>query len=150
MVIIGGGGGMVILLVLILVFGFPVHKAVGTSVMVEIGSSLSGFLGYIVLNFPNLHHPLFAMLSGIFGLSILIISLFEQSELPKQYITEQIPFEKNKLAKKSNLPLCLKSPKAAKINAPNNAPAPAADISIPKPLIPTCKISCAKTGMSIT
>jgi len=51
---------------------------------------ISGILGYTVLQFPNLHNPLFPLLSGIFGISILINSLFEEAALPTQYITDQI------------------------------------------------------------
>jgi hypothetical protein len=52
--------------------------------------------------------------------------------------------------KTRNLPLCLKSPKRANNNPAINAPMPAADISIPKPLAPTYNISLANTGISIT
>lgn len=43
-----------ILMVLLFVFGFPMHKAIGTSVMVEIGSSLSGCLGYAIRGHINI------------------------------------------------------------------------------------------------
>jgi uncharacterized membrane protein YfcA len=67
MVIIGGGGGMVILLALILLFGFPIHKAVGTSVIVEIGSSLSGFLGYAIRGHVNIQYSVFLMIGIVIG-----------------------------------------------------------------------------------
>jgi len=51
---------------------------------------LSGILGMIVLGFPNLNQPLFPMLSGLFGLSVLITSLNDNVEVPKQRITEII------------------------------------------------------------
>ncbi len=51
---------------------------------------LSGILGIIVLGFPNLTQPLFPMLSGLFGLSVLITSLNDNVEIPKQRITETI------------------------------------------------------------
>jgi len=60
---------------------------------------IAGLLGYTVLNFPNLHNPLFPLLSGIFGLSILLNSLFEEAVLPKQYITEEINIDKTALTK---------------------------------------------------
>ena len=50
----------------------------------------------------------------------------------------------------SNLPLYLKSPKRANINAAIKAPKPAEDISNPKPFTPTFSTSFAKTGISMT
>jgi len=60
---------------------------------------ISGILGLIVLNWPNLKQPLFPMLSGLFGLSVLIISLFQNVEIPKQRITEMIKVPKSKSIK---------------------------------------------------
>lgn len=50
---------------------------------------ISGILGWIVLNFPNLDNALFPMLSGLFGVSGLLLSLGE-NELPFQDITNDI------------------------------------------------------------
>lgn len=55
---------------------------------------LSGILGIIVLNYPNLNQPLFPMLSGLFGLSLLITSMNKNVEIPKQYITDMIKVDK--------------------------------------------------------
>jgi len=60
---------------------------------------LSGILGMIVLGFPNLNQPLFPMLSGLFGLSVLITSLNDNVEVPKQRITEIIEVEKTNKVK---------------------------------------------------
>lgn len=46
--------------------------------------SLSGTLGLLVFSIPNLKQPLFPLLSGLFGLSILIESLRQKSVIPKQ------------------------------------------------------------------
>ena len=51
---------------------------------------ISGVLGLIVLNWPNLDQPLFPMLSGLFGISTLLISLVQNSRIPKQKFTETI------------------------------------------------------------
>jgi putative membrane protein len=51
---------------------------------------MTGILGLIVLNYQNLEQPLFPMLSGLFGISMLIVSLSEKSVIPKQRITEII------------------------------------------------------------
>lgn len=45
---------------------------------------MSGSLGIIVLNMPNAKDVLFPLLSGLFGFSILILSLLQKSVIPKQ------------------------------------------------------------------
>lgn len=55
----------------------------------------SGLLGLIVLNFPNLDNPLFPLLSGLFGVSGLIISLNDDVKIPTQQ------FKKLKIRKKN-------------------------------------------------
>ena len=66
-VIFGGGGGAMILMVLLFVFGLPMHKAVGTSVVVEIGSSLSGCIGYAARGNINIVYGIILMLGIIIG-----------------------------------------------------------------------------------
>ena len=53
-------------------------------------AALSGILGLIVLNMPNLKDPLLPMLSGLFGASILFLSLSQKVVLPMQRTTEMI------------------------------------------------------------
>jgi putative membrane protein len=48
---------------------------------------LSGILGIVVLNLPNLENPLFPLLSGLFGTSALIVSLENKVKIPNQLIT---------------------------------------------------------------
>jgi len=60
---------------------------------------LAGCLGLVVLNWPNFKQPLFPMLTGIFGISTLIISLQQKSKIPKQVVTETIKVEKKKTLK---------------------------------------------------
>ncbi|MFC1768691.1 tripartite tricarboxylate transporter permease [Nanoarchaeota archaeon] len=60
---------------------------------------ISGVLGYIVLNFPNLNQPLFPLLSGLFGISLLLVSLSNKIVLPKQLITNKIWIGKSGLIK---------------------------------------------------
>ena len=55
---------------------------------------ISGILGLIVLNISNLGNPLFHMLSGLFGLSTLIISLNQSAVIPKQWVSESIFIKK--------------------------------------------------------
>jgi len=49
---------------------------------------MAGTLGLGVLNLPNLENPLFPLLSGMFGISGLLISLNQKVKIPKQIISE--------------------------------------------------------------
>ena len=51
---------------------------------------MAGILGIMDLTMPNLSQPLFPMLSGLFGVSMLIVSLSNKVEIPKQRITDTI------------------------------------------------------------
>ena len=51
---------------------------------------LSGIFGIATFNFPNLSEPLFPMLSGMFGLSSLFLSLKDNIKIPKQEIVKTI------------------------------------------------------------
>lgn len=62
---------------------------------------ISGCLGIIVLNMPELKDPLLPMLSGIFGASGLLLSLKSDTKLPKQVIDNKIEIS-NKVALKSS------------------------------------------------
>jgi putative membrane protein len=55
---------------------------------------MAGILGILVLTMPNLRQPLFPLLSGLFGLSMLIVSLMKKVEIPKQRITDTIKIPK--------------------------------------------------------
>jgi putative membrane protein len=50
----------------------------------------AGVLGIIVLATPSLNQPLLPLLSGLFGVSGLLLSLFENTEIPKQHLTDQL------------------------------------------------------------
>ena len=60
---------------------------------------LSGILGILVLSWPNLNQPLFPILSGLFGLSTLLLSLKDNVQIPKQYVTESVSLPKGKSAR---------------------------------------------------
>jgi len=55
---------------------------------------ISGALGLIVLNMPNLKQPLFPLLSGLFGVSTLLISLRDTNNIPEQKKTQEIKLKK--------------------------------------------------------
>ena len=50
---------------------------------------LSGILGIIVFSIPNMKQPLFPMLSGLFGFSIMLVSLLQKSEIPKRHLNRE-------------------------------------------------------------
>tara|TARA_B100000315_G_C14475399_1_gene540357 strand:- start:61 stop:828 length:768 start_codon:yes stop_codon:yes gene_type:complete len=60
---------------------------------------LSGILGLIVFSIPNLQQPLFPLLSGLFGLSIIITSLEQKSIIPKQSPDQPLNISKTNTAK---------------------------------------------------
>ncbi len=60
---------------------------------------ISGVLGLIVLTMPNLGQPLFPLLSGLFGVSMLIVSLMQKSKIPKQKITDELKVSNKESAK---------------------------------------------------
>ena len=49
---------------------------------------LAGILGIGTLNMPGLKNPLFPLLSGMFGISALLISLSQKVKIPKQIISD--------------------------------------------------------------
>lgn len=57
--------------------------------------SLSGMFGLIVFNL-NINGPLFPMLSGLFGISTLIISYFDNNNIPKQNIQDKTDIDRKK------------------------------------------------------
>src|SRR3989338_1966894 len=60
---------------------------------------MAGILGIIVLTLPNLGQPLLPMLSGLFGISSLVMSLHNKVNIPEQKISEEISVSKKDLAK---------------------------------------------------
>ncbi len=51
---------------------------------------LSGVLGLIVLTYAPIEQPLLPMLSGLFGISMLTVSIFQKVKIPKQNISDTI------------------------------------------------------------
>ncbi len=63
---------------------------------------LSGILGFIVMNIPNFSNPLFPMLSGIFGIATLLMSINSNDEIPEQKQTQKLKLDR-KMALKALL-----------------------------------------------
>lgn len=49
---------------------------------------MSGLLGWCVLNLPSINQPLLPLLTGLFGGSMLILSLKNKTKIPEQKITK--------------------------------------------------------------
>jgi putative membrane protein len=73
--------------ILILASTFLIIKERKSKTWALIVYLLAGVLGIITLNLP-LKQPLFPLLSGLFGTSILTISLIQKTKIPKQIITK--------------------------------------------------------------
>jgi len=56
---------------------------------------LAGALGLIVVNFPKLESPLFPMLSGLFGIATLLVSLNNKVKIPKQNTKQKLNVKKS-------------------------------------------------------
>ena len=57
---------------------------------------LAGTLGLITLNHLSIKQPLFPLLSGLFGMSTLLLSLFNKKRIPKQTLCEKLPLVSRK------------------------------------------------------
>lgn len=60
---------------------------------------LSGLLGIVVFRIPNFENSLFPLLSGLFGISTLLVSLKDKSKIPRQNISSEIKLRKGVAAK---------------------------------------------------
>ncbi|HLC86157.1 MAG TPA: tripartite tricarboxylate transporter permease [Candidatus Nanoarchaeia archaeon] len=67
--------------------------------------ALTGILGLAVFNMKTLEQPLFPLLSGLFGVSSLIISLKSKTTIPKQIEIDKIIIDKIRLAKNTIISL---------------------------------------------
>ena len=86
--------------ILIIVSAIMIYREKGKRIKSLLLFILSGILGIIVFSIPNMKQPLFPMLSGLFGFSIMLVSLLQKSEIPKQHF--DIPLQlKNKSMIKS-------------------------------------------------
>ena len=64
---------------------------------------LAGTLGLIVLSAANLKHPLLGMLSGLFGISTLIVSLQNKVVIPKQKTQSELGVTKSVVARATGI-----------------------------------------------
>jgi putative membrane protein len=60
---------------------------------------MAGCLGLTVFSIHNLKQPLFPLLSGLFGFSILLLSLLQKSKIPKQDLSKPLTISKKNVTK---------------------------------------------------
>src|SRR3989344_4859936 len=78
------------ILIAVVIYMVLIEKGLDKKFWAFVVFLISGILGILALTMPNLKQPLFPLLSGLFGLSMLIVSLSQKVEIPKQRITENI------------------------------------------------------------
>lgn len=59
----------------------------------------SGILGMIIFSIPNLNNPLLPLLSGLFGISLLIISINDNTTIPIQKTDLKLEIDKSTITK---------------------------------------------------
>jgi putative membrane protein len=83
------------ILVAVIVYVIFLEKGLKKKIIALAIFLLSGFLGLAVFGIPNLDQPLFAMLSGLFGVSTLLISLKDKNNIPpQQFEPDSLKLEK--------------------------------------------------------
>lgn len=85
--------------ILALIMVFMIFKDKGKRTKSFICFLLAGCLGLIVFNISNLKQPLFPLLSGLFGFSILLISLMQKSVIPKQDFSKPLKISRKNIIK---------------------------------------------------
>jgi len=82
------------ILLIIVIYMVLIEKGLNGKFWALAVFTMAGILGIMDLTMPNLKQPLFPMLSGLFGISMLIVSLSNKVEIPKQRITDTIKIPK--------------------------------------------------------
>jgi len=86
--------------ILILIMAYMILKDKGKRLKSFTAFFLAGCLGLIVLNgLPQLRQPLFPLLSGLFGFSLLLTSLLQKSVIPPQDLSQPLKISRKKMAK---------------------------------------------------
>jgi len=84
---------------LVLIMGYMIGKDKAKWKQSLVLFLLSGCLGLLVFSIPTLKQPLFPLLSGLFGFSILLVSLMEKSIIPPQDTAKPLTLSRKNLVK---------------------------------------------------
>ncbi|PIN76525.1 hypothetical protein COV17_02135 [Candidatus Woesearchaeota archaeon CG10_big_fil_rev_8_21_14_0_10_36_11] len=93
--IVKGSIGYILSLIMIFMIGKDKGKRLKSLVLFL----LAGCLGLLVFNTPNLSQPLFPLLSGLFGFSILLTSLVQKSTVPEQDFSKPLTISTKNIVK---------------------------------------------------
>ena len=85
--------------ILIIIMAYMIVKDHGKWLKSLVLFLLAGILGLTVFSIPQLKQPLFPLLSGLFGFSILVVSLMQKSKIPKQNHQAPLTISKKNIAK---------------------------------------------------
>lgn len=92
-----------ILILVLFIMIFTEKKKINTIVVIL----LTGILGVCVLNLPNLKEPLFPLLTGLYGSSMIFLSIKNKTVIPPQKIEKpKIKFFKPLMGSAIASPLC--------------------------------------------
>ncbi|MDP3733769.1 MAG: tripartite tricarboxylate transporter permease [Nanoarchaeota archaeon] len=84
---------------LIGIMGYMILKEKNKKMNSLLAFLLAGCLGLLVFSIPNLHQPLFPLLSGLFGFSILLMSMLQKSKIPIQSLKKPLRISRINMAK---------------------------------------------------
>ncbi|MBI2102327.1 tripartite tricarboxylate transporter permease [Candidatus Woesearchaeota archaeon] len=84
---------------LIIITLFMIWRQKGKRLYALLAFLLSGVLGLLVFNISLLKQPLFPLLSGLFGISLLLISLSEKTSIPSQKTDAPLTISKKNIIK---------------------------------------------------
>ncbi|MBS3137491.1 tripartite tricarboxylate transporter permease [Candidatus Woesearchaeota archaeon] len=82
------------LLIVVIIFMILKEPSIKKKFLAFIFFTASGILGLLILQNKTINQPLFLLLSGLFGLSILLESITQESNIPKQQLDADIPINK--------------------------------------------------------
>ncbi len=85
--------------ILALIMVFMISKDKGKRLKSLTLFLMAGCLGLTVFSIHNLKQPLFPLLSGLFGFSILLLSLLQKSKIPKQDLSKPLTISKKNTTK---------------------------------------------------
>ena len=86
-------------ILLIIIMSYMVLKDKGKRIKSLAFFLISGSLGLLVFGIPTLSQPLFPLLSGLFGVSIILDSLAQNSSIPNQQPSSLLTLTKTNLQK---------------------------------------------------
>lgn len=75
---------------LIAIMGYMIWREKGKRLKSLAAFLLSGSLGLLVFSIPTLEQPLLPLLSGLFGTSLLLLSISQHVNIPRQKLTEKL------------------------------------------------------------